>query len=255
MATTAAGLNRKRVRDQETTKPQGAAHGTASSTSSSSSTLPARKPPGYMIQSQTWLPCSTPKEDNIPLDFNFWMRSRYISDAEVHEFILSVLCDSDSSPLSSSVAAVPSFISKSWKQFPKSKRVVVISLQGVNPKELSDLIANASLPELLSFSSVPVRHTISATLQHLPMTANVSLPENYWKYNDTAPSSSLLFWPIVPAVSYEKVSSYHCRLLALFAHYRLVFKVCSSSEEPHLASSYDLSLFRLLTQLGNNLER
>jgi hypothetical protein len=178
-----------------------------------------------MIQSQTWLPSSTPKEENIPLDFNFWMKSRYISDTEVQEFILSILSDSLSSP-------IPSFLGKSWNshsQYPKSKRLILISLHGMKPQEFSDLIANGSLPQLSSFSSVPVRHTISATLQHLPMTPNLTLPENYWRYSDTAPSSSLIFWPIVPAVSYQKVSSFHNRLLALFAQYRLVFKVSSLS--------------------------
>lgn len=204
--------NQTRKRVRETDPP----------TSSSPQT---RKPPGYQIQSIHWLPCQTPRELSIPLDFNFWMRSRFISNAELHELLILILCRQtllSSSSLSSSSAG---FLNKSFHNLCQSNRIILVAIHGMSPMELSDCLANSLLPSLSTFTSVPLRHTISSTLQHLPETPNLTLPENIWRYSDASSASSLLFWPLVPAMSYEQVHSYQQSILSLFAQYRLVFKV------------------------------
>lgn len=209
--------NRKRGRDTDHPPP----HGT-------SSAQPTRKLPGYQIQSVHWLPCQTPrecpvdKENNISFNFNFWMKSRYISNAELHELIILILCQKNL--FSSSF-----FLNKSFHSLPKSNRIIFVSLHGITPTELSDCLANSLIPSLHTFSSVPIRHTISSTLQHLPETPNLTLPDNIWRYSDASPASSLIYWPIIPAMSYEKVHSAQNSILSLFSEYRLVFQVTLTS--------------------------
>jgi hypothetical protein len=226
--------NRKRVRDTDASPP---------------SVSQTRKLTGYQIQSVHWLPCQTPRELNIPLDFNFWMKSRFISNAELHELITFILCQQN-------IFSSTFFLDKSFQTLPRSNRIIVLSIHGITPTELSECLANSLIPSLLTFTSVPIRHTISSTLQHLPETTNLSLADNIWRYTDAAPASSLIYWPIVPAMSYEEVHSYQNSILSLFSDYRLVLKVPSLSRSHFFGLPLiPVPLLRCQMLLENLLER
>lgn len=203
-----------------------------------------KKPQGYSIVLNTWQPCYTPKENknnNLPLNFNYWIKYHYISNNEVFEFILSIINQYNKHNTYENQENNEFFINNQLfhkihhhqnqnqinNQNKRNKnRVILISIHGLSPLDLDDYISNSLLPELSSFSSVPIRHTIPLTLQQqTQFSNNLSLPDNIWRYSETTTASSLIFWPVIPAISYEEVESQRNNLFFLFQNYRLSFKV------------------------------
>jgi hypothetical protein len=164
-----------------------------------------------------WHPSLTPHQGTdslIDLSFNFWMHHRFISDSEIQELILSVLLG----------IQLPSFLECS-KQLFKANKIVLVALRGVSSMDLSELMAANKLPFLSMCSTVPIRHSITATREELPQSSNIMPPDMSWKCSDVASMNSLLLWPVVPAVTFEEIAAYKGNVGAIFQNYRLVFQV------------------------------
>ena len=162
-----------------------------------------------------WKPCFTPFQgESLFLDFNFWMRHRYVSDAELMQVIESILLKSER----------PNFLD-SRTGLRNLYNVIVVTAHGLSPDLLSEMLANRKLPFLSMSTSVPVRHSLSATMHQLPQTCNISIPDNSWRYTDAFSMSSLLLWPVVPAVTFHDISCLQGNIAAIFRKYRLLFGV------------------------------
>ena len=169
------------------------------------------------------LPKEYKKNFPLNLNFNYWFNFNFISNLNFFEFFSSIL-QQNNYFFQLEQEFIYSFLEI------KLKRVILIFIDNLSPINLATSINNLKLTNLLLFSSVPIRHTIPLTLQQSQLQQTYSNQSNntqseIWRYSEVTTASSLLFWPVIPTLSYEEVNNYRNNLLFLFQKYRLFFKV------------------------------
>ena len=162
----------------------------------------------YSIVDTKWQPCATAfqsDEANVQLDFNYWMTHRQISDEDIVSFLLSVICNDWSQ--------------KHFLVPPANlKHILLVGIHNISPIVLSESID--TLPFLRSCSSVPIHHTLTPDAEDRN---NMCMDDVTWKYFDTAPMDSMLFWTSIYPLSSSLTEGKDP--LDLFRSFRLTFQV------------------------------
>ena len=168
-------------------------------------------------------------DSGVELNFNYWMEHSYLVDRQLSSIITDAL--SSDQPSEQNTAHDSEGVLKAHSLDAVSN-ILVVSVQGVDPRELNDSILD--LPFLRCTSSMPVRHIREAApaLVSLEDTAgNQAASEQQWQYLDVDVQSALMLWCDKPSVPLAEVAGKS--LPELLAKYTLTFAVSIS----HLVSS------------------
>lgn len=154
---------------------------------------------------------------SVGLNFNYWMEHNYIVDRDVTELILTTLHHSPRS-----ARFQPHHIVK--HDLSQVKNVLVLSIQGLDPRELNDSIE--TLPFLTSMSCMPIRHIHeeSSPLVSLdePLTA-LGNADQQWQYLEVCNQNAKLLWCDKPSLPLSAVA--HHSTAELLTRYTLTFLV------------------------------
>jgi hypothetical protein len=201
----------------------------------------ARRLPGYTFNNgnakQPILrarECDTGCSDSsgVDLNFNYWMEHSYVVDRQLSSVVSSVLRNGNESDAPEAEGIMKT------QSLDAINNILVVSVQGVDPRELNDCIAN--LPFLRSTSSMPVRHireTAPALVSLEDTAGGQAASEQQWQYLDVDCQNALMLWCEKPSVPLQEVAGRS--LPDLLAHYTLTFQArirCNSFLYPSRCS-------------------
>jgi hypothetical protein len=158
----------------------------------------------------------------VDLNFNYWMEHSYAVDRQLSSVVSNVLMNGDPSAQDSEAQAAEEILKA--HSLDTISNVLVVSVQGVDPRELNDCIMD--LPFLRSASSMPVRHireTAPAMVSLEDSAGGQAASEQQWQYLDVDSQSALMLWCEKPSVPLSEVAGRS--LPALLARYTLTFTV------------------------------
>lgn len=160
--------------------------------------------------------CTT-EGDGVGLNFNYWMDHSYIVDQQICKLITGFLCPESTTNAMRSKAIARDCLTD-------VNNLVILSVQGVDPRELNDTIHN--LPFLSKTTSMPIRHLheSSPPLTSFEDTAFAAgSSEQLWQYLDVANQNAKMLWTDKPSVLLASLAN--TSTVELLTKYTLTFTV------------------------------
>lgn len=148
----------------------------------------------------------------VGLNFNFWMEHNYIVDRDVTDLALGALNNKRSSRIVRQDTAN------------KVSNVLVLSIQGVDPRELNDSILD--LPFLNCLSSMPIRHVHEESSPLISFDEPAYAQSNtdqQWQYLEVCNQNAKLLWCDKPSVRLSSIAG--LATTELLTQYTLTFLV------------------------------
>lgn len=151
---------------------------------------------------------------SVGLNFNFWMEHNYIVDRDVTQLTLNALDPTAGSRASHIVT----------HEIPPVNNVLILSVQGVDPRELNDNIQ--SLPFLNVMSCMPIRHIheeSSPMVSFDEPIAALANADQQWQYLEVCNQNAKLLWCDKPSVQLHTIAG--LSTVELLTQYTLTFLV------------------------------